>query len=54
MVFNFFSKSCSLCDEYETIAEKALATPANTEELMELKSFVEKVFQLLLQIVSEQ
>jgi dynein heavy chain len=33
----------SLCDEYEQIAEKALATPANTEKLMELKAFIEKV-----------
>ena len=34
---------CSLCDEYELIAEKALATPPNTEQLMELKAFIEKV-----------
>jgi len=34
---------CSLCDEFEEIAHKALSTPANTKELMELKSFVEKV-----------
>ncbi|CAB4002499.1 dynein heavy chain 7, axonemal-like, partial [Paramuricea clavata] len=32
-----------LCDEYEKIAEKALTSPANTEHLMELMKFVEKV-----------
>jgi len=32
-----------LCDEYEEIAQKALKTPANTKEMMELKAFVEKV-----------
>ncbi|KAK7506434.1 hypothetical protein BaRGS_00002546, partial [Batillaria attramentaria] len=32
-----------LCDDYESIAEKALTTPANTEELMELKAYIEKV-----------
>lgn len=32
-----------LCDDYEGIAEKALTTPANTEELMELKAYIEKV-----------
>ncbi|XP_006814570.1 dynein axonemal heavy chain 7-like [Saccoglossus kowalevskii] len=32
-----------LCEEYEAIAEKALTTPANTEQLMELKIFIEKV-----------
>ena len=30
-----------LCAEYENIAEKALTTPANTEQLMDLKKFVE-------------
>lgn len=36
--------SCSrLCDDYEAIAEKALTTPANTEQLMELKAYIEKV-----------
>ena len=34
---------CRLCDDYESIAEKALTTPANTEELMELKAYIEKV-----------
>lgn len=29
-----------LCAEYENIAEKALTTPANTEQLMELKQFI--------------
>ena len=33
----------SLSDEYETIAEKALTTPANTEQLMDLKAYIEKV-----------
>lgn len=32
-----------MCDEYEAIAEKALTTPANTEQLIELKLFIEKV-----------
>ena len=32
-----------LCDEYELIAERALATPPNTERLMELKAFIDKV-----------
>lgn len=32
-----------LCDEFEEIAQKALTTPANTKELMELKAYVEKV-----------
>ncbi|XP_078701931.1 dynein axonemal heavy chain 7-like isoform X3 [Branchiostoma floridae x Branchiostoma belcheri] len=32
-----------LCEEYELIAEKALTTPANTQELMELKQYIEKV-----------
>ncbi|XP_067686354.1 dynein axonemal heavy chain 7-like [Haliotis asinina] len=32
-----------LCDDYEQIAEKALTTPANTDELMKLKQFIEKV-----------
>jgi len=32
-----------LCDDYEVIAEKALTTPSNTEALMELKQYIEKV-----------
>ena len=32
-----------LCDEFEEIAEKALTTPANTKELMELKAYIQKV-----------
>ncbi|XP_069790709.1 dynein axonemal heavy chain 7 isoform X7 [Narcine bancroftii] len=32
-----------LCLEFEKIAEKALTTPPNTETLMELKAFVQKV-----------
>ncbi|XP_033097643.1 dynein heavy chain 7, axonemal-like isoform X2 [Anneissia japonica] len=32
-----------LCEEYEVIAEKALTTPANTEQLMELKVYIENV-----------
>ncbi|WAR10683.1 DYH7-like protein [Mya arenaria] len=32
-----------LCDDYEQIAEKALTTPSNTEALMELKEYIEKV-----------
>ncbi|XP_069790708.1 dynein axonemal heavy chain 7 isoform X6 [Narcine bancroftii] len=33
----------ALCLEFEKIAEKALTTPPNTETLMELKAFVQKV-----------
>lgn len=36
-----FFHPCRLVAEYENIAEKALTTPANTEQLMELKQFVE-------------
>jgi len=36
--------NCRLCDDYEEIAEKALATPANTEQLMELKAYIQKVY----------
>uniref|UniRef100_A0A8C5QX10 Dynein axonemal heavy chain 7 n=1 Tax=Leptobrachium leishanense TaxID=445787 RepID=A0A8C5QX10_9ANUR len=32
-----------LCDEFEKIAEKALSTPPNTKDLMELKEFIKKV-----------
>ena len=32
-----------LRQEYEKIAEKALTTPANTDQLMELKEYIEKV-----------
>ncbi|CAM5089785.1 unnamed protein product [Natator depressus] len=32
-----------LCDEFENIAEKALTTPSNTQELMELKAYIQKV-----------
>lgn len=32
-----------MCDDYEQIAEKALTTPSNTEHLMELKAYIEKV-----------
>jgi hypothetical protein len=34
---------CRLCNEFEEIARKALTTPANTQQLMELKAFMEKV-----------
>ncbi|ELK04803.1 Dynein heavy chain 7, axonemal [Pteropus alecto] len=33
----------SLCDEFEKIAEKALSTPPNTAELMEMKAYIQKV-----------
>nr|KAF6494562.1 dynein axonemal heavy chain 7 [Rousettus aegyptiacus] len=33
----------SLCDEFEKIAEKALSTPPNTAELMEMKAHIQKV-----------
>ncbi|XP_037706594.1 dynein heavy chain 7, axonemal isoform X3 [Choloepus didactylus] len=32
-----------LCDEFEKIAEKALSTPPNTTELMEMKAYIQKV-----------
>nr|DBA34563.1 TPA: hypothetical protein GDO54_002113 [Pyxicephalus adspersus] len=32
-----------LCNEFEKIAEKALSTPPNTQELMELKEYIKKV-----------
>ncbi|XP_069839698.1 dynein axonemal heavy chain 7 isoform X1 [Dendropsophus ebraccatus] len=32
-----------LCNEFEKIAEKALSTPPNTQELMELKEYIQKV-----------
>ncbi|KAJ1187209.1 hypothetical protein NDU88_003988 [Pleurodeles waltl] len=32
-----------LCEEFEKIAEKALSTPPNTQELMELKAYVQHV-----------
>ena len=35
----------SLCDDYEVITEKALTTPANTEQLIELKEYIEKVLR---------
>ncbi|NXI39314.1 DYH7 protein, partial [Galbula dea] len=34
--------SIRLCEEFEKIAEKALSTPCDTQELMELKAFVQK------------
>ena len=34
---------CRLRGEFEEIAEKAVTTPTNTEELMELKAYMEKV-----------
>jgi len=36
-----FVSLARLCTEYENIAERALTTPANTEQLMELRQFVE-------------
>lgn len=44
----------ALCDEYETIAEKALTTPANTHELMELKAFVEKAENITMNELQEK
>ncbi|XP_064925018.1 dynein axonemal heavy chain 7 isoform X3 [Columba livia] len=35
--------SLRLCDEFERISEKALSTPSNTQELMELKDCMQKV-----------
>ncbi|NWR70665.1 DYH7 protein, partial [Centropus unirufus] len=35
--------SVRLCDEFERIKEKALTIPSNTQELMELKDYIEKV-----------
>jgi hypothetical protein len=34
--------SSRLCEEYEFIAERALTTPANTSELVELIEYVKK------------
>ncbi|OXB71489.1 UNVERIFIED_CONTAM: hypothetical protein H355_004791, partial [Colinus virginianus] len=36
-------KNVRLCDEFERISEKALTTPSNTQELMELKACIQKV-----------
>ena len=33
---------CSIRKGYEVIADKALTTPTDTQQLMELKEFVEK------------
>ena len=41
--FTAFGFTFSLCEEFEMIAEKALTTPANTAELMELKAYIENV-----------
>lgn len=38
----------SLCDEFEKIAEKALSTPPNTAELMEIKVLSTKSLSLYL------
>ena len=38
----------SLSDEYENIAEKALTTPANTDQLMELKVYIKKVEDVMM------
>ncbi|KAK2526126.1 Dnah7 [Columba guinea] len=35
--------SLRLCDEFERISEKALSTPSNTQELMELKDCMQKM-----------
>ncbi|XP_074685677.1 dynein axonemal heavy chain 7 isoform X1 [Strix aluco] len=35
--------SVRLCDEFDRISEKALTTPFNTQELMELKACIQKV-----------
>jgi dynein heavy chain, axonemal len=32
-----------LCNEFEDIARRALTTPANTQQLMDLKAFMDKV-----------
>uniref|UniRef100_A0A8C2Y948 Dynein axonemal heavy chain 7 n=1 Tax=Coturnix japonica TaxID=93934 RepID=A0A8C2Y948_COTJA len=36
-------RSMRLCNEFEKISEKALSTPANTQELMELKDCIKKM-----------
>lgn len=41
--YKWWPFSFRLCDDYEQIAEKALTTPSNTEHLMELKAYIEKV-----------
>lgn len=42
MLQEHFEYNKQLCAEYESIAEKCLTTPANTNQLMELKTAVEK------------
>lgn len=37
MQTGYFMYFFRLCDEFERISEKALTTPSNTQELMELK-----------------
>lgn len=34
---------CRLCDDYEEIANEAVSIPANTEKLMELKTYIATV-----------
>ncbi|XP_013422101.1 dynein heavy chain 7, axonemal isoform X2 [Lingula anatina] len=46
-----------LCDDYEKISEKALATPANTEQLIELNTYItnvekKEIFELEKRLVS--
>ncbi|XP_024258908.2 dynein axonemal heavy chain 7 isoform X2 [Oncorhynchus tshawytscha] len=43
MLENHQEMNKKLCDEFEKIADNALSTPPNTQELMELKAFVDKV-----------
>uniref|UniRef100_A0A8B9I8K1 Dynein axonemal heavy chain 7 n=1 Tax=Anser brachyrhynchus TaxID=132585 RepID=A0A8B9I8K1_9AVES len=45
-----------LCDEFERISEKALTTPSNTQELMELKDLISQIAWLIFHtsIISQQ
>ena len=36
---------CRLKKEYEEISDKALTTPSNTEQMMELKEYIENIQQ---------
>ncbi|KAK2500550.1 hypothetical protein MC885_013342, partial [Smutsia gigantea] len=43
MISNHQEVNTRLCEEFEKIAEKALSTPPNTAELMEMKAYIQKV-----------
>ncbi|XP_073074509.1 dynein axonemal heavy chain 7 isoform X1 [Manis javanica] len=43
MFSNHQEVNTRLCEEFQKIAEKALSTPPNTAELMEMKAYIQKV-----------